>query len=98
MEAWENLFSTINEPLHIAGMVTERLNADLALQYYLLSETLKADYKKHGEFLSLNECFLPGIGVHFNMAPDDEDFHRDRMSMFLGWESVSMPLNTSQEY
>lgn len=84
VEAWEKLFNVINEALHIANMLVERLDPKLASQYYKLSETLKADTKKHGEFLSLNEGYLPGIAVHFNMQPDDDDFHFDGMSLFLG--------------
>ena len=90
VQAWEELFGAINEALHIASMLVERLNPDLARQYYKLSEALKADAKKHGEFLSFNECCLPGVAVHFNMAPDDNEYHWDRMSMFVGWESVSI--------
>jgi len=84
VEAWEKMFDVINEALHITNMLVERVNPNLALQYYKLSETLKADTKKHGEFLSLNEGYLPGIAVHFNMQPKDDDFHFDGMSLFLG--------------
>ena len=94
LQCWEKLFAVINEALHIVTMIIERVNPDLARLYHRLSETLKADTKKHGEFLSLNECCLPGIAVHFNMAPEDGDFHWDRMSMCLGWESIS----TNQSY
>jgi hypothetical protein len=66
-------------------MVLERLNPDLALQYHTLSESLKRDTNKWGEFLSLNESFLPAVAVHFNMQPDDDDFHFDGMSMFTGY-------------
>ena len=88
VNSWVKLFSGINEALHIASMLVERLNPDLAKQYYKLSETLKADTKKHGEFLSVNDCCLPGVAVHFNMQPEEEEFHTDRMSLFLGWESI----------
>lgn len=91
LRCWQNLFSVINEALHIVTMIIERVNPKLARLYHRLSETLKADKKKHGEFLSLNECCLPGIAVHFNMAPEDGDFHWDRMSMCLGWASISTP-------
>jgi hypothetical protein len=92
MMAWDKLFSAINEALQIASMILERLNPDLAMQYYKLSESLKADKKKYGQFLSLNECCLPGVAVHFNMAPGDKDFHLDGMSMYLGWVGVVFPL------
>jgi hypothetical protein len=90
LQCWEALFDSINEALHIAGMVVERLNPSLALQYHQLSESLKADYKKHGEFLSLNDGLLPGLAVHFNMQPGDEAVHLDGMSLFAGWVRVSI--------
>jgi len=88
VNSWVKLFSGINEALHIASMLVEHLNPDLAKQCYKLSETLKADTKKHGEFLSVNDCCLPGVAVHFNMQPEEGEFHTDRMSLFLGWESI----------
>ena len=90
-EAWEKLFSVINEALHIASMLVECLNPDLAQQYYELSKTLKKDNNKHGRFLKANECFLPGVTVHFNMQPIDGDFHFDRMSMYHGWVGFPTP-------
>lgn len=89
LKAWEELFTVINEPLHLASLLVERLNPHLTLQLYKLGESLKRDKRKHGELLSLNECYLPGVAVHFNMAPKPGDFHLDGMSLFLGWESVS---------
>ena len=87
IDAWNKLFDIINEALQIASMLVERLNPDLALQYHQLSEGLKANTKKHGEFLALNESFLPGLALHCNMQPDDKDFHWDSMSMFAGFVS-----------
>ena len=95
-EAWSKLFDVINEALQIASMLIERVNPDLATQYHELSETLKADTKKHGEFLSLNDCHLPGIAVHFNMQPEDGDFHLDGKSMFMGWVSTLISPDTTQ--
>ena len=87
--AWKKLFDTMNEALHLGNLIIERLNPDLTKQYYQLSQVLNADKKKNGEFLGFNECFLPGVAVHFNMAPEEDQFHYDGMSLFLGWESVS---------
>ena len=89
LKAWEELFTVINEPLHLASLLVECLNPHLTLQLYKLGESLKRDKRKHGELLSLNKCYLPGVAVHFNMAPKPGDFHLDGMSLFLGWESVS---------
>ena len=85
LDSWMELFDKINEALQIASMITERLNPDLALQYHKLNESLKRDENKWGQFLSLNESFLPAVAVHFNMQPGDEDFHWDMMSMFSGY-------------
>ena len=87
MNSWDQLFGTINEALQLATMLIECVHPDVASQYYKLSEVLKADQKKHGEFLWVNECSLPGVAVYFNMQPGIEDFHMDKMSMFQGWES-----------
>ena len=48
-----------------------------------LSKILNADTKKDGEILGFNESCLPSVGVHFNMALEDNNFHWDWMSMFL---------------
>jgi 5-hydroxyisourate hydrolase-like protein (transthyretin family) len=85
LKCWTELFDKINEVLQIASMILERVNPDLALQYHKLNESLKRDTNKWGEFLSLNESFLPAVAVHFNMAPEDNDFHWDMMSMFSGY-------------
>lgn len=81
LKSWEKLFTNINEALLLSSMVLERLNPDLALQYHTLSESLKRDTNKWGEFLSLNESFLPAVAVHFNMQPDDDDFHTEQMTV-----------------
>jgi hypothetical protein len=90
LKSWEILFDGINEALQIAGMLIERLNPALALQYHELSETLKTDAKKYGDFLCLNEGLLPGLAVHFNMQPDEKAVHLDGMSLFAGFVSVSI--------
>lgn len=85
LKCWTELFDKINEVLQIASMILEQVNPDLALQYHKLNESLKRDTNKWGEFLSLNEGFLPAVTVHFNMAPEDNEFHWDMMSMFSGY-------------
>ena len=90
MAHWEELFSTINEPLHIVNAILERIQPDLAEQYEQLHEKIKQDQSREGFFLAFNDCHLPGLAAHFNMQPPDtaQGFHFDGDSLFLGYDWV----------
>jgi hypothetical protein len=90
MAYWEELFSTINEPLLIVNAILERIQPDLAEQYHQLHEDIKGDKSREGAFLAFNDCYLPGLAAHFNMQPSDsaDGFHYDGDSLFLGYDWV----------
>ena len=90
MAHWEELFSTINEPLLIVNAILERIQPNLAEQYHQLHEDIKGDRSRAGAFLAFNDCYLPGLAAHFNMQPSDspDGFHYDGDSLFLGYDWV----------